>query len=108
MSGPFVYLWEFEVPPETKADFLQHYGPDGEWARLFRRAPAYLGTWLLKDQANPERYLTVDRWRSQEAYAAFLERFRADYQALDQRCEGFTRREASLGSFWQVGGGERS
>ena len=33
----FVALWEFEVKPGCEDRFETVYGPDGDWASLFRR-----------------------------------------------------------------------
>lgn len=101
MAG-FSYIWEFKVRPERLAEFEAAYGPDGDWVRLFRRDPAYLGTDLLRDREDPHRFLTVDRWSSREACLAFRERFRADYGALDARCAGLTLSERPLGDFDRV------
>jgi heme-degrading monooxygenase HmoA len=63
MTGTgYATLWEFTVAAARQAEFEAHYGPDGTWARLFSRADGYLGTELLRDRADPLRYLTIDRW----------------------------------------------
>ena len=92
-------LWSFEVEAAHAADFERVYGAAGDWARLFARSPDYLGTELLKDTLRPCRYLTVDRWRSAAAFAAFKEQWRAEYDALDARCESLTKTETPLGAF---------
>jgi len=56
-----VIVWEFRVKAGRKAEFEQRYGPRGDWAQLFRRSPAYRGTDLLRDTADANRYLTLDR-----------------------------------------------
>jgi heme-degrading monooxygenase HmoA len=104
VSAAFTTLWEFIVRPAQQAQFERHYAPDGTWARLFRQADGYLGTELLRDRANALRYVTVDRWRSVEAYRAFRERFAEAYAALDRDCEGLTTHEAPLGEFGSAGG----
>jgi hypothetical protein len=43
-----VILWEFTIKPEKQQTFLDAYGPEGNWAQLFRRAEGYLGTELLQ------------------------------------------------------------
>jgi heme-degrading monooxygenase HmoA len=101
----FTTLWEFTVQPARQADFESHYGPDGTWARLFRRASGYLGSELLRDAANPLRYLTIDRWESAAAWQAFRHEFGAEYERLDREFEGLTTREASLGQYTPVEGG---
>ncbi|MHB1044680.1 MAG: antibiotic biosynthesis monooxygenase family protein [Thermoanaerobaculia bacterium] len=98
----YVYIWEFEVQAGKKAEFLRNYGPDGTWSRLFRRAEGYLETILLEDQRLPGRYLTVDRWASNEAHDAFLREHRADYEKVDRECEVLATAERSLGAYWEV------
>jgi hypothetical protein len=44
----FVYLWKYEVRPGREAEFERLYGPNGAWTVFFGRAPAYLGTELLR------------------------------------------------------------
>lgn len=100
--GRYAYVWEFRVGPERKAEFEAAYGPDGDWARLFRRAPGYLRTELLSDPERPGRYLTVDHWESRAACDAFRDRFRADFDELDARCEDLTESETKLGDFETV------
>jgi heme-degrading monooxygenase HmoA len=95
----YVVVWSFDVADEQRAAFERAYGPDGAWARLFIRSPGYLGTELLHDAEHPDRWLTVDRWVSLEAYAAFHETWKADYEALDDACAALTRREDRVGAF---------
>ena len=102
----YTYVWEFEVAAGRREEFLRCYGPDGDWARLFRRAPGYLGTLLLADQARPERFLTVDRWRSAQEHDDFKRRFRSEYEALDRACEQLPVHAASLGAYWEYPEGE--
>ncbi len=96
------YAWVFQVPPEQEAAFRAAYGPAGDWARLFRRGEGYLGTTLLQDAGRPGRYLTLDHWASAEAHDAFLAAHRAEYDALDGRCERLTEDEQNLGTFGEV------
>jgi quinol monooxygenase YgiN len=98
----FVYVWEFTVAAERRAEFERAYGDDGEWVALFRRSSDYLGTDLLRDRANPGRYLTVDRWRSAAARDAFRALHAEAIAAIDARCEAFTLAERHLGDFDRV------
>jgi heme-degrading monooxygenase HmoA/catechol 2,3-dioxygenase-like lactoylglutathione lyase family enzyme len=99
----FSYAWEYEVPPEAEPEFLASYAPDGAWARLFRRAPGYVRTELLRDRRQPGRYLTVDYWRDEGAFQGFRREFAAEFDALDRSCSALTRREIHLGDFEPVG-----
>jgi heme-degrading monooxygenase HmoA len=95
----YVILWEFRVREGREAAFEMAYGPDGDWARLFRRDVGYLGTELLADPDLPRRYLTIDRWVSAEAHREFSRRWKAEYEALDSTCNSLTEVETRLGAF---------
>ena len=92
-------VWAFDVKPGSVAPFESAYGPEGDWATLFRRAPGYGGTELLRDVDKAGRYLTIDHWRSREDFWKFREAFRGDYLALDERCAALTKRETLIGDF---------
>jgi heme-degrading monooxygenase HmoA len=98
----FVILWEFEVKPGCEKQFEDRYGPDGDWARLFRRDPNYRETRLLRDAIRANRYITLDAWDSREAYENFQQENREEYQALDASFESLTVSETNLGSFMGV------
>jgi heme-degrading monooxygenase HmoA len=95
----FEIVWEYEVRTEQAAAFEALYGPDGDWARLFRQADGYVETRLFRDTARPTHYLTVDRWLSRAAYEAFAQTAGPAYAALDLRGEELTVREHRLGTF---------
>jgi len=96
-------VWAFEVKPGSAQAFESAYGPEGEWAKLFRKAPGYGGTELLKDVDTTGRYLTIDRWRSREDFWKFREAFRAEYLAIDNRMAVLTTRETLIGDFQSNG-----
>jgi heme-degrading monooxygenase HmoA len=106
-AAGYVSLWQFEVPPAKQAEFETQYGPDGGWARLFRRASGYLGSELLKDRSEPLRYLTIDRWESADAWRAFRREHATEYERLDREFESLTAREAPLGEYAPAGGAMR-
>jgi len=54
---------------------------------------------LLQDAREPRRFVTIDRWQSEEAYRTFRARFSREYADLDARCEHLTSRETSLGHY---------
>jgi len=99
----FVYLWEYEVAPRHQSVFEREYGPDGSWVALFSRAVGYVGTRLLRDRARPGRFVTIDRWESEDAHAAFRERFRSEFDELDARFEEITESESLIGRFLTAG-----
>ena len=95
----FTIVWEFIVGDGREVEFERAYGPDGDWAKLFRQSKDYLGTELLRDATKPGRYLTVDRWKSPAAYEWFHNSHQTEYGALDAQCEELTARETKLGTF---------
>lgn len=95
----FVVVWRFEIAEERIADFEAAYGPDGDWAKLFRNSPEYLGTELLKDAYISDSYLTIDRWTSDEAFRSFRRDNDAAYEALDRSCDDLTSKETRIGAY---------
>lgn len=95
----FVIVWEFTVNPEYPAAFERAYGPDGDWAVLFRGCDGYIATELLHDAEQPSRYLTLDYWRLPDQYVRAMATVTTAYQALDARCAAYTVSERRLGNF---------
>jgi quinol monooxygenase YgiN len=98
----YVYVWEFRVHAAAVEEFIRHDGGDGSWVQLFRRADGYLGTRLLRDRDDPNRFVTIDRWRDEAAMARFRERFAEPFEALDRQCGALTASETLLGHFHVV------
>ena len=99
MTTRHTYIWEFKVHPEHVEVFRQYYGECGAWTQLFRRARGYLGTQLLRDEKDPLRFVTIDRWSTGEDYEAFRASYASEYAALDRLCEGLTTEETLIGHF---------
>jgi heme-degrading monooxygenase HmoA len=97
----FIILWEYRVKPEKQSEFEDNYAPNGTWAELFNKSAGYLGTELLHDEANVQRYLTIDRWESKEEYTAFLFQYDKEYKTLDAQCVGLTESESVFG-MWET------
>jgi hypothetical protein len=95
----FLALWEYDVKPGCEERFESVYGPDGEWAQLFRRDPAYHRTILLRDAFRAATYMTCDFWESREAYETFQRNNSDAYLALDKSCDELTIAERKIGAF---------
>ena len=95
----FVVVWQFEITEDKIAAFEAAYGPDGEWARLFRSSPEYRGTELLRDAYVPGSYLTIDRWSSEDAFRAFRKDHDADYESIDRSSDALTSKETRIGAY---------
>ncbi|MGA9584717.1 MAG: antibiotic biosynthesis monooxygenase family protein [Terracidiphilus sp.] len=95
----FVVVWQFEIAEEKISAFEASYGPNGNWAQLFRSSPGYLGTELLRDAYISGSYLTIDRWDSEDAYRSFRKENDPAYEALDRTCDALTSRETRIGAY---------
>jgi heme-degrading monooxygenase HmoA len=95
----FVVVWRFEVADENIAAFEAAYGEAGDWARLFRLSPKYLGTELLHDAYELGAYMTIDRWASEEDFRAFRKEHDAEYEKLDRSCDALTGSETRIGAY---------
>jgi len=98
----FIILWEYQVKVEKQSEFESIYSPNGAWAELFKKNTGYLGTELLRDETNHQRYLTIDRWNSKEEYEAFLSQWATKYKELDAQCEGLTESESLVGKWTTI------
>ena len=103
----YLVIWEFQVRSGMKKRFEKMYGPEGEWARCFKQNASYIGTDLIhhlkaRKLKGNRGYLTLDFWTSRKAYDKFRKAHRAEYKALDQRCEKMTESEREVGRFVRV------
>ncbi len=101
-ANPFIYIWAYRVLPERADEFRRLYGPDGAWVQLFRQAPGYLGTDLYRDRDNGDRYVSIDRWESEEAFRGFRAKFAKEFERLDSDGGQLTLEETPLGEFEQA------
>ena len=97
----YVIIWEYHVKAEHTTEFEKIYGAMGAWAELFQKENGYLGTELLRDPQDRERYITIDRWASIRNYESFLSQWKEGYEALDAQCERLTEQETMLGR-WET------
>ena len=100
----YTSLREFIVATRHLNEFERHYGPQGSWVQLFSQSAGYIQTLLLRDSTDPRRFVTVDRWESDDAYRKFRSTFSRQYADLDCRCEQLTVRESLIGEFSESSG----
>ncbi len=98
----YLIMWEFKVSSGMEKRFEQIYGSDGDWARLFIQDESYIGTDLVHSLNGERTYMTLDFWKSRQAYDDFRKRQLAKYEALDQQCEYLTESEREIGRFVRV------
>ena len=94
----YAIVWEYEVAPGAEERFVDAYGRHGAWAKLFGRAPGFVGTVLLKDP-QLDRYVTIDFWRDAQRHAAFMASVGAEYAMLDAQFTPLTVRQRRVGTF---------
>lgn len=95
----FAVVWEFRVPASKRRTFETAYGPEGDWAQLFRASEGYMRIELLRDRDTPGRYFTIDYWESRQAFAVFKKRNHAACTELDEKCAALTEAETLVGEF---------
>ena len=93
-----VFRYEASDPDE----FERAYGPEGDWAQFFRRGNGFIGTELLKDVEEPERYLVIDRWDSASAYNRFLAEHQEEYLRRADETRLHYLQELRFGTFENV------
>ena len=94
-----VIVWEYRARADRLAEFESLYGPDGAWAELFRGAPGFVSTTLMKDLRDARRFMIADRWTSQEVYEEFRRVHPAEYDALSGRGQQLYETEREIGRF---------
>ena len=102
-ASAFAVVWEFYAHANKQREFEKAYAPNGLWGRFFRRGEGYIRTELIRDREEPLRYLTMDVWQSRQAYERFKKENRAEYHAIDKKCESLTRTEKLIGKFQIIG-----
>lgn len=98
-----IVIWEFRVPiqddraPAPNSSARTHRTAIGP--RCSGRPPGSSASNFSATAKEPGRYLTIDRWESAAAYAAFKTEFAEPYAELDRRCERLTESERRIGAF---------
>ena len=96
-----VFRYEVRDPEE----FERVYGPEGEWATFFRSSDGFIGTELLRDVEEAERYLVIDRWESVDGYNKFLAEYQDEYMRRADETRFHYVQELRFGTFENVWNG---
>ena len=78
------------------------YGPNGEWAQFFRQGTGYIGTELLHDLEELDRYIVIDRWESIEAYNKFVAEHQDEYLRRSDESLLYYVQELRFGTFENI------
>jgi|SRR5215216_1711805 len=98
----YLIIWEYQVKPDRVTEFEEAYAARGAWARFFQRDSGYLGTELLCDLSDSQRYITIDRWASSKEYESFLAQRETEYAALDTQFDRLTEKEFLSGKWESI------
>ena len=69
------------------------------WGMLFRGAPGFVSTTLMKDLKTPGRYMVADRWTSDIVYEEFKQAKALEYGELSSRGARLYASETEVGRF---------
>ena len=92
----------FRYEARDTEDFKRAYGPEGEWAQFFRQGQGYIGTELLHDVEEAERFLVIDRWESVDAYNTFIAEHQDEYLRRSDETRFYYVQELRFGTFENV------
>ena len=92
-------IWQYRVNAEHINKFMELYGPNGEWDKLFGKSRDFQGTELLNQEGSDNIFITIDNWNSKEAYDAFIKDNRTDYNNIDQIGDAYTNSEKLIGLY---------
>jgi len=90
---------EFVVKVEARGFFELAFGPGGAWSNLFDRCPGFHGTALLRDTADPRRYLVIELWETPAHREEAMAEWQDEYAALQASFAEWTASQTELGVF---------
>lgn len=90
---------EFVVREDARGLFELAYGPGGAWSRLFARCRGFRGTTVLRDAADPRRYLTMELWNSAADRERTLNERRTEYENVEAGVGGWIESVREVGVF---------
>jgi len=92
-------VWEFVVKGEARGFFELAYGPGGAWSNLLAQCRGFHGTTLLRDTADPRRYLAIELWDAPVQREDALAQRQDEYAALQASFAEWTTSQTELGVF---------
>jgi len=92
----------FRYDVRDSGTFAGVYGPDGDWAKFFRQGAGFIGTELLRDVEEPDRYVVIDRWESIDAYNDFISVNQKEYLERSDESRMYYLQELRFGTFENV------
>ncbi|MBN1250410.1 MAG: antibiotic biosynthesis monooxygenase [Anaerolineae bacterium] len=90
---------EFITKPGAGGRFELAFGPGGVWSRLFAGSTGFRGTTVLRDEADPRRYMTFDLWDSEVDHEQALAEQEEAYAAVIAGIDEWVASKQDLGTF---------
>ena len=95
----YTRIWRFQAATGRELEFTAAYGPEGDWARLFRQSPGYLRTELARLDPAGDVFLITDRWASRKDWDDFLVAHGDAYHQLDRAFAPLCASETELDEY---------
>jgi hypothetical protein len=92
-------VYEVMTQPGAGGRFELVFGPGGAWSDLFSDCPGFRGTTVLRDIADPRRYMIVDLWDSEVDRERAISEQQDAYLALEADLDAWTTTRRDLGTF---------
>ncbi|MEP2023011.1 MAG: antibiotic biosynthesis monooxygenase [Reichenbachiella sp.] len=92
-------IWRYKVKAEFIKDFLKIYDANGEWVQLFSKSSDFIKTALFNDVNADQYFLTIDYWKSKEAYQNFYKQHHKEIKQIDVMGDQMTLLEEKLDEF---------
>ena len=98
-KAAYVVLWRYRAAAGKEAKLVPFFSAGGPWAQLHGASKDWLGIELLADDERPGEFVSIERWKSEEAASAFAGEHEADLDRLDRQIEKLTASEQRIGAF---------
>lgn len=92
-------IWRYKVKAEFVKDFLKIYDSSGEWVQIFSESSDFIKTELFNDVNAHQYFLTIDYWKSKEAYENFYLSYKNKLDSIDAKGNCLTISEEKIGEF---------
>lgn len=92
-------LSEFIVKDGADGLFELAFGPGGAWGQTFARQPGFRGLTILRDAANPRRYLAVEVWDTVALRQQAMAERGAEYADLEAQLGEWVDARTEFGVF---------
>ena len=76
---------------------MKLYDSSGEWVQLFSKSPSFIKTELFCEMNDSHCFVSIDFWKSKEAFQKFHQSNREKYNRIDKKGDKLTILEERIG-----------